>query len=291
MQWLSHLNLDVVCLQETHVVSVIEAASWFSPFGFLSVSSPGSSHSCGSVILFRPHLILNRSWVEFSGRFLMAEFSDRGLFYRVVCVYSPNRNPERDSFPASCVDLVDLSVPTVLCGDFNAVFDRALDRRGSAADSRYRDSSAALSALFHACCVVDTWRYLHPDRTSFSWMRSDGALASRIDFFGCPVLWISNVSACDLLACPYSDHSAVLTSLSIPAPIPRGPGRWRLNVTILRDDAFVSSVEAFWTYWKSRKSSFPSPRLGGIVGKNVLGALPWSSVLKRRKPIFLHARC
>jgi len=186
MKWLSHLNLDIVTLQEIRVISRAEAVSWFSPFGFLVMVSQGSAHSCGSVILYRSRLIFNCSWVELNGSFLTAKFSDRGLFYHNACIYAPNRNPDRDTF-TSCAVLVDLAVPTVLCGDFNAVFDRALDRWGVAAGSLYHNSSSALALLFCMCRVVDTWRYLHLDSVSFSWMRPDGAHASRIDFFGCPV--------------------------------------------------------------------------------------------------------
>ena len=51
LQWLSHLNLDFVCLQETHVVSHSECLSWFSSYGFLTVASPGLVHSCGCYTL------------------------------------------------------------------------------------------------------------------------------------------------------------------------------------------------------------------------------------------------
>ena len=76
-------------------------------------------------------------------------------------------------------------------------------------------------------------------------MRPDGAYASRIDFFGCPVSWVSGVSSCDLLICPYSDHSAVYTELVIPSCTPRGPGRWRLNVSLLNEEAFTTEIESF----------------------------------------------
>ena len=33
----------------------------------------------------------------------------------------PNRNPDRDEFFAYCESVIDPSVPTLLCGDFNAV--------------------------------------------------------------------------------------------------------------------------------------------------------------------------
>ena len=49
----------------------------------------------------------------------------------MVCLYAPDRNPARDLFLDDIRPRVDPSVPTLLCGDFNAVFDRALDRQGS----------------------------------------------------------------------------------------------------------------------------------------------------------------
>lgn len=236
-----------------------------------------------SVILYRSRLILHRSWIELNGRFLMAEFSDRGLFYRIACIYAPNRNPERDSFFKTCADLVDLAVPTVLCGDFNAVFNRNLDRRGGQVGSLYRDGSSALSSLFRACCVIDTWRYLHPDGVSFSWMRPDGTYASRIDFFGCPVSWVSGVSSCDLLVCPYSDHSAVYTELVIPSCIPRGPGRWRLNVSLLHEEAFTTEIESFWTFWRSRKGSFPTLQAWWDRGKERIKGIAVRHSAHRKK--------
>ena len=44
-QWISSLpfNVDMVCLQEAHVVSQAEAFLWFSSAGFAVASSPGSN--------------------------------------------------------------------------------------------------------------------------------------------------------------------------------------------------------------------------------------------------------
>ena len=46
--------MDFICLQETRVSTCFECDSWFSSYGFLTVTSLGSTHSCGSVILYRP---------------------------------------------------------------------------------------------------------------------------------------------------------------------------------------------------------------------------------------------
>ena len=138
--------------------------------GFSSVVSPGTSHSCGSAILFRPCFSLIRSWTDSDGRFVMAEFQRHGLTFRVVSLYAPNRNPQRDDLFSYRASMVDPSVPTLVCGDFNAVFDRALDRRGSNVFDASRESVRALGALFSDCCIVNAWRALHPSTVAFSWL-------------------------------------------------------------------------------------------------------------------------
>ena len=104
------------------------------------MASHGTNKSCGVIILFRPCFSLVKSWPGTSGRSLMAEF-----VFRVCSWYAPNRNPARDDFLIECADLVDPSVPTLLCGDFNTVFDRLADRRGSCPWDNSRESTSALS--------------------------------------------------------------------------------------------------------------------------------------------------
>ena len=98
LQWLSHLSCDFVCLQETHLTDAAEATSRFSSSGFLDFTAPGTAHSRGQVLLYRPNFSIVNSWVELEGRFLMAEFCRRDSVIRVASVYAPNRNPERDEF-------------------------------------------------------------------------------------------------------------------------------------------------------------------------------------------------
>lgn len=273
LQWLSHLCIDFACLQETHVISEDECTSWFSSHGFLAVCSPGSVHSCGSVIIFRPVYSLVNCWKDDAGRFVMAEFSFHNVSFRLACLYAPNRNPERDDFFVSCGLKIDPSVPTVVGGDFNAVFDRRLDRRGSNVFDSSRESCISLRTLFSDCAMIDIWRYLHPDSVAFSWMRPDGSLSSRIDLLGCPYVWVHGVESCELLPCPFSDHCAVSLVCSIPEPIPRGPGRWKLNVSILSDQSFKDAVSSFWLTWRSRKPSFESIQEWWDTGKSKLKGL------------------
>ena len=156
LQWLRSFPTlpDIVCIQECHVLSLEECQTWFSCSGFLCAVSSGSSHSCGCIILFRYSCSLCNSWHDDDGRFVQCEFSVSDEIFRVVCLYAPNRNPERDSFFDDLVVHVDPSVPTVLCGDFKAVFDRSKDCRGCHVD----DISVRVALLFVVCStLVVSW--------------------------------------------------------------------------------------------------------------------------------------
>ena len=273
--WLRSLAVvpDVVCLQEAHCVSDVECQSWFRSSGFQSVVSPGSQKSCGCIILFRPSLSLVDFSSDDDGRFVSCEFCLQDKSFRVVSLYAPNRNPARDQFLEQVSTWVDPSVPTVLCGDFNTVFDRSLDRAGSNASDTSRESSSTLSHLFDACCVIDTWRYFHPSSSGFTWMSSDGSVSSRIDLIGCPYVWVPSVSSCDILPCPYSDHCAVLLRVTVPDVVPPGPGLWKLNISILEEEEYVRQVGEFWSNWRGRKSQFPSLNKWWEEGKSRIKGL------------------
>ena len=121
--------------------------------------------------LFRPSLTLLNSWNDSDGRFLQCEFSFCTKLFCVCCIYGPNRNPARDRFFDDLHHRIDPSIPTVLAGDINTVFDRGLDHFGSDPSDLSRESSSSLLNLFDSCCVIDIWRYLQPTVSVFTWTR------------------------------------------------------------------------------------------------------------------------
>ena len=260
LQWLHSLPVvvDVVCIQEYHCVSLAECDLWFRSSGFPSVVSPGSKKSCGCVVLFRPTLSLVQSWADEEGRLLQCEFSFCDQSFCVILLYAPNRNPVRNQFLEQLADEVDPSIPTLLCGDFNTVFDRNLDCSGSDSSDTWRESSAALATLFESCCCIDAWRYLHPTSAGFSWTRPDGSISSLIGLIRCPYIWVSSMSSCDFVSCPYSDHCAVLFSVFVPGIVPPVPGLWKLNASILNEDDYVQLITSYWGVCRTKMLTFSS---------------------------------
>ena len=204
LQWFRSLTVvpDIVCLQECHCSSDLECQTWIRAPRYLCALAAGSTHARGCIILFRPTLSLVQSWSEPDRIFLMFEFRFCNQVFRVCCVYAPNSNPQRNQFLDDVSVSIDQSVPTVLA----------------------RESSCALNRLLNACSSIDIWRYLHPKSSSYTWTRSNGSLSSRIDFILVPHVWVPSVSSCDIVACPFSDHCAVLMSARVPGVPSYGPG-------------------------------------------------------------------
>lgn len=115
-------------------------------------------------------------------------------------------------FLVDVTTLINPAVPTLLCGDFNTVFDRSVDRRGSCPFDHFCESTAKLVSLFSECSVVDEWRSLHPTDHCFTWTRLDGSLALRIDLIRCPSVWLPFVSSAEIFPCPLPGLFQVLAS-------------------------------------------------------------------------------
>lgn len=146
---LSHFAFDIVCLQESYVTSLEESRNWFSRYCYLAATSCGSNHSCGTVILFRPVLSLLSSFSDSNGRFVSCDFLYHDHRFRVVSLYALTRILRDMNFSSTYVfSMIDLNLPTLLCGDFNAVFNRISDRSGSDPNDCFRECSISLRRSF-----------------------------------------------------------------------------------------------------------------------------------------------
>ena len=271
LRWLSHLLADVVCLQEAHVLSEDEGQAWFSSHGFSSVCALGSSFSCGTVVLYRSSVTLAASATDAAGRLVECTFVQQQTSFRVFSVYAPNGVRERGGFFRSVCDRADPAVPSFLCGDFNAVFDEAVDRRGAA--TPLAASSLDLRDLFDQFGVEDIWRAMHPSVPGLTWHRPDGSHAARLDYIGVPDSWVPFVSSVMTVPCPFSDHCGLMVRVTAPCPLPRRPGRWKMNISLLTDGDFLAAVECLWAEWRRKKASYRSVLRWWDEGKQSLKGL------------------
>ena len=91
-----------------------------------------------------------------------------------------------------------------------------------------------------------------------AWLSPDGSVSSRIDYIGYPYVWVSSVSSCDIVPCPFSDHCAVSLSVSVPDVVPPGPSLCKLNTSVLEEEGYVHLISNFLNGWRCQSHLFPS---------------------------------
>ena len=145
------MKTDIVCLQETHASSHDIIKKWLVNSGYRVVSSCYTNKSCGTAILIKDCFHITKIIKDDVGRFVQAiiNFGDDQLSF--ASIYAPNKNPKQNKFLLSLADLIDLSRPVFLAGEFNNVLDPVLDRkrRPSFVDgpsARFQESGVALQS-------------------------------------------------------------------------------------------------------------------------------------------------
>lgn len=70
-----------------------------------------------------------------------------------------------------------------------------------------------------------------------------------------------------------SDHSYVDMSLRLPSMPKRGPGVFKLNASLLKDENYVSQICDFWSEWQNEKAFSPSLAVFISSGVDVMGKM------------------
>jgi len=127
----------------------------------------------------------------------------------------------------------------VLGGDFNCVISTS-DKSGGKPVDITKASTIELKALIKMHNLLDNWHYKNPDSFGPTWVNPSKKIQCRLDH-----LFISNQPSnqiCESKIIPniYSDHSAVVLSISFSKHKPPcGPGFWKFNNSLLSDTEYV----------------------------------------------------
>jgi exonuclease III len=150
LNWFSSFtpSLDIICLQETHLLSDAELSSWFANVSYSVFGCHHKNHSSGVCILYKPTFSITDLSITPSGRFVKADFHSSFHDFTVCSLYAPNHYFEREPFFEEISSLIDGLLPTFLLGDFNSVFDRDMYRLSPQMNFTIRDGSTLLRNFF-----------------------------------------------------------------------------------------------------------------------------------------------
>ena len=142
----------------------------------------------------------------------------------------------------------------VWAGDFNCV-ERDSDSTGQAA------KCPPLSRIVRQLHFTDAWTSLRsePGHTYVT-----GRMSSRLDRVYVSQRAAGLVQQVETVPVSFSDHHAVLCALAGPgqqhsaARDSRPPAAWKLDASILKDEAFQDAFKGEWAQWCARQESFES---------------------------------
>ena len=226
------------------------ARKWNGP----SYWSPAIGRRGGVAILCSPRQRENISvWQKDAGGRLVSlllKYNDTQV--NLVNIYAPTYPTERKIFSQSLKPYFFPNSQLILTGDFNC-YDGHLDKMGGSASV-----DAHLTDLKSVYFLRDAWRLKHPRERQFTWFSPDLSIASRLDSFLISCHLCDHVVFCEIRLCVYSDHDFVYIELNLHSVSQRGPGVWKFNNSLLRDETFCSAISDLIGQFLRFRSSFSS---------------------------------
>ena len=275
ISYIKKAKLDIVCFQETHLNSDLEVSNIFKDLnGDIYFSNSTNSRSCGVAIwVSNPEqlkIIAHAS--DDAGRVIsiLIEVNNK-LILNIVNIYAPNQPRERMKFIDTISQYIfknpdgSLRGEPIILGDFNNIENIDLDKNGASwggATSGHQQ----ITNLKQEYNLHDIFRELNPNIRKYTFYCNRYNSSSRIDRIYGTTNFKSLVTKCDISRCPQSDHEYVCCSFHTDNA-QRGPGVWKINNSILQDQAFRDKFVNFWNHWQQQKADYGDIQTWWDLGK------------------------
>ncbi|NQX99316.1 MAG: exodeoxyribonuclease III, partial [Flavobacteriales bacterium] len=224
------MNPDVICFQETKAQDdqVAELLEGLEGYYLYSNSAVKKGYSGTAIVTkTKPLNVISNIGIEEhdqEGRVITAEFEN---FY-ITSIYTPNskndlsRLTDRQNFDAAFLiylKTLEEKKPVIVCGDFNVAhreIDLARPKPNYNKSAGFMQEEIDGMDNFTNAGLIDTFRYLHPEKTeAYSWWSYRGGARDRnvgwrIDYFLVSQSIIKNVKTASILSNMHgSDHCPV----------------------------------------------------------------------------------
>ena len=238
--WLRKKNIDICLLQETHSTDKTES-NWKNEWGYECFFSSFSGSSRGVAILFNNtfefKIIDEKKDTE--GRQILINFLVNGVKLTLANIYGPNHDDPNffrilqtklDQFHSDYV---------IIGGDYNVVQDYTKDI-SNICNRNNPNANKMVIEMKEEMELSDPWRLNNPDTRMYTWHNSLNR-QSRLDYFLVSEDLLPYVESTNIKPGYRSDHSVVECTLNLQHQ-PKGPGLWKFNNSLLRDEKYVSEI-------------------------------------------------
>lgn len=249
-QDLRSLAPDVIFLQESHSTAA-DQHIWTAEWGGPAFYSHGLSNSRGVCVLLHrsSQLQVLSTTTDPEGRYIILQVKAGEENITLVNLYAPTQSegPQQLQFIRRVEALLTgMAVHTLyIGGDLNVQLPSPLDTQGHSDNPTTSRGNAAtyaylIQSLLDDFQLEDIWRVKNPMSTRGTFHRKK--YSARLDYWFVPTEQVSGKSTIDITPHPLSDHSLLDLRVKI-SEVKRGPGIWKFNNDLLRDDDFVEKTD------------------------------------------------
>ena len=263
-EWLRTCNYDVIFMQETHCHLKQDEKRWGLEWDGQSIWSRGTSKSRGVCVLFNKSYKFEYKNVVFdpNGRYIVFDLHEGDVQFRMINIYAPNDCSERIAFMSKMQDYLVVEHENVIAGDFNCTLNSELDRKNCIASTDI--GKLEILSFMSKYDLEDVWRRRNPSKMMFSWKRMQKE--SRIDYWLISKSLDNQVNAVNYKTCVFSDHNLVELELRT-SDLKRGPGIWKMNVSVIKSKLFQDAFHDWWELWKKKKVDYNDISVWWDLGK------------------------
>ena len=249
-------NYDICFVQETQLSREKSIKDFGSRWRGPSFWAPAAGKQGGVAILIKESLegkIV--SWSKDSGgRILSLLLELPNMRINLINIYAPVNLTASKAFFENLHTFLFPADNIVIGGDFNC-YDHSLDKFGGNISI-----ATCLSEFRSGLKLVDVWRRVHRNESEMSWWNADLTIGSRLDKFYTSKGLTNLVQRCDISPCVLSDHDYVNLVFDFQRCIPRGPGIWKFNSSLLADELFCDFVSERSSDLSACRFSFDSTK-------------------------------
>lgn len=237
-------DLDIIAVQETKIASQEQADRMVQPFvprySVCVCHAAGTSGGCAIFLRNSLNATVEAVTACETGRLIVVDFALNEIFWRVICIYAPNRERERESFFDRVEDYLKTDRFLVLLGDFNCVCFPE-DRVKSLP---VNDHSALLLNNLVSEYNLEDVGYVLYDHSVQRFTHFQGLSHARLDRAYVSLELVPLCKTYENKQVSFSDHSLVAFTIGTKEPKTNFSwDLWKLNDKLLSDDCFVSEVK------------------------------------------------
>uniref|UniRef100_A0A670ILE0 Reverse transcriptase domain-containing protein n=1 Tax=Podarcis muralis TaxID=64176 RepID=A0A670ILE0_PODMU len=274
-------QLDLICLQETHITRAHRKLLVNKRLGQEFISSDKVKKR-GVVIYAKEKLDPKMKFKDEEGRYLAIEVQIQGEKYLIIEIYAPN-DGKAEFFKKLHETLLDyLDCKIILMGDMNGVVSTNMDKAQRQTISKEGRLPKTFFEMTENMDLIDIWRTRNPLEREGTFFSESKMTWTRID-----QIWVSSVMATKIKKveiCPKtcSDHNAVKMEMKMTTT---GSFRWRMNDSLFRDEQFCKkALKTLKDYFEINLRTEVEKRTIWDASKAVMrGFLIQQNSIKRKK--------